>query len=115
MIYQHKELAAGRWLTFSLIEQMANVGSEVGRAINWKIKGHLPYSQKAFERALELLDLTLADRKNRGHLREVARVREALVDYLAGVNEFSSTAEAWNKYFLHFAVAVRKARQGVDL
>ena len=55
MNFQHKELAAGRWSTFSLVEQMANVGSDVGRAINWKAKGNLPYSQKAFERALELL------------------------------------------------------------
>ena len=108
MNFQHKELAAGRWFTLSLVEQMANVGSDVGRALNWKAKGNLPYSQKAFERALELLDLTLADRKNIGRLREVARVREALVDFLAGQNEYSSTEESWKKYFLQFAFAARK-------
>jgi hypothetical protein len=31
----HKELAAGRWLEFSFMEQMANIGSEVERAIKW--------------------------------------------------------------------------------
>ena len=30
----HQELASGRWRTLSLLEQMANIGSEVGRAIN---------------------------------------------------------------------------------
>ncbi len=110
MTFEHKELAAGRWFTLSLVEQMANVGSDVGRAINWKIKGNLPYSQKAFERALELLDLTLMDRKNVGRFREVARVREALVDFLFGENEYSSTQEVWNKYFLQFATAARKGR-----
>ena len=110
MIVQHKELAAGRWFTLSLVEQMANVGSEVERTFNWKAKGNLPYSQKAFERALELLDLTLADRKNTGRLKEVARVREIIVDFILGDNQFSSTEEAWKKYFLYFACAARKGR-----
>ncbi len=38
MSYQHKDLAAGRWSQLSLIEQMANIGSEVERALNWRIK-----------------------------------------------------------------------------
>ncbi len=110
MSFQHQELAQGRWFTFSLMEQMAHIGAEVGRAINWKAKGNRQYSRGAFDRALELLDLTLDDQKHRGHTREIARVREALVDYFFGENEFASTDEAWNKYFLHFALAARKGR-----
>ncbi len=110
MTFEHKELASGRWFALSLVEQLANVGSDVGRALNWKAKNNLLYSQKAFERALELLDLTLMDHKNRGRFREVARVREALVDFFAGENAYSSTQESWNKYFLQFAVAARKGR-----
>ncbi|MGA2091197.1 MAG: hypothetical protein ABSH12_07055 [Endomicrobiales bacterium] len=108
MSIQHKDLANGRWSQFSLVEQMANIGSEVGRALNWKTKNNVLYSQKAFERALELLDLTLDDAKNADRLKEVARVREALVDYFAGTNEFSSTEEAWKKYFFHFNYAARR-------
>ena len=37
---------------------MANVGSEVERALNWQAKGNKEYSRLAFERALELLDFT---------------------------------------------------------
>ena len=59
MSYQHKDLAAGRWGQLSFIEQMANIGSEVERALNWRIKKNTDYAQKAFERALELIDLTL--------------------------------------------------------
>src|SRR6185295_7251377 len=110
MILQHQELAAGRWAQFSFVEQMANVGSEVERALNWKAKKNSEYSKKAFERALELLDMTLGDRGNSARFREVARVREALVDFLAGQNEYSSTEEAWKKYFLQFAFAARKGR-----
>ena len=38
MRFQHKELSQGKWQKMSLIEQMANIGSEVERAINWKNK-----------------------------------------------------------------------------
>ena len=56
---QHKELAAGRWEEMSLCEQMANIGSEVSLTIKWKEKNNPEQSQKAFERALELIDITL--------------------------------------------------------
>lgn len=59
----HKDLASGRWFELSLVEQLANVGSDIERTIQWKKKEDLEYSKKAFERALELLDLTIADPK----------------------------------------------------
>jgi len=108
MAYQHKELAAGRWKMMPLCEQMANIGSEVGRALNWRSKGETDHSQSAFERALELMDLTLDSTTNFTQLKEIARVREALVDYFVGTNQFGSTDESWRKYFMHFAYAVRK-------
>ena len=37
MSYQHKDLAAGRWGQMSLSEQMANIGSEVERALGGAI------------------------------------------------------------------------------
>ena len=46
---QHKDLALGRWQKFSLLEQMANIGAEVGRAINWKNRNE-ENSKMAFER-----------------------------------------------------------------
>ena len=39
--YQHTELAAGRWATMTLAEQMLNIGSEVSRANRWKSKGNM--------------------------------------------------------------------------
>ena len=108
MSYQHKELAAGRWRELPLGEQMANIGGEVERALSWREKGNAEYSRKAFERALELTDLTLADPHRRSHLKEIARLREALVDYFHGANEFESTEISWRKYFSHFTYAARK-------
>jgi hypothetical protein len=108
MSYQHKDLAAGRWNQLSFLEQMANIGSEVERALNWRIKKNTDYAQKAFERALELIDLTLDNDKNYAHLKEVARMREAIVDYFFGVNQFMSSEGSWRNYFLPFTYASRR-------
>jgi hypothetical protein len=108
MNYQHKELAAGRWREFSFLEQMAHIGGEVERSLNWLAKNNSAYCEQAFERALELIDLTLEDGKNINRLKELTRVREALVDFFAGANEFSSTDGLWRKYFFPFAYAARK-------
>ena len=108
MSYQHKELAAGRWRELPLVEQMANIGGEVERALSWREKGNAEYSRKAFERALELTDLTLAHSRGPSSLREITRLREALVDYFYGSNEFKSTESSWRKYFSHFTYAARR-------
>ena len=108
MNYQHKELAAGRWARMPFVEQMANIGSEVERALNWRAKNNPAYSEQAFGRALELTDLTLETASTLSRRREVARVREALVDYFSGANSFASTETSWKKYFLQFAFAARR-------
>jgi hypothetical protein len=41
------DLAAGRWQSFSLMEQMANVGGEVDRALRWAGKGNADYSRSS--------------------------------------------------------------------
>jgi hypothetical protein len=102
---QHSSLAAGRWHSFSLMFQLANVGSEVERALNWRNKGNPQYSQRAFLRGLELLDLTIADPRHRHRLKELTRLREALLDFFLGDNEFRSTEKSWRSYFFAFAYA----------
>jgi len=108
----HKSLASGRWLELSLVEQLANVGTDIERTIQWKKRGSLDDSQKAFERAFELLGLTIADPKNRKRLKELVRVREALADYFVFDNEYNSTDEQWQKYFYDFnyAAAIRAGK-----
>lgn len=60
---------------------MSNIGADVGRAIQSRAKGDAEASGYAFERALELIDFTIDDPKNRKRLREVVRGREFLVDF----------------------------------
>ena len=64
----------------------------------------------AFDRALELLDLTLADPRWRDRLREIARARELLCDAAAGGSEYGTTLEDLDRYFLAFAMAARRGR-----
>lgn len=107
MSYQHKKLASGGWFKLQFFKQMANIGSEVERAILWKNRNN-QYSIKAIERALELLDLTISDVKNKPHLKELLRLREALVDYFYFDNQFSSSDKLWRNYFYAFSYAVSK-------
>jgi len=102
----HKNLAGGHWNELTFFEQMANVGSEIERTIKWK-KKNAEYSRLAFERALELLDFTIADPKNKEKLKEILRVREALSDHFFFDNEYNSTDESWQKYFFAFNWAAR--------
>ena len=108
MAFQHQSLAAGRWQTFSLAQQMGNVGAEVARVFHWQGKDD-KLSWGAFERALELLDLTLDDATRPSSLKELARLREAITDYFFGTNQFKSTEESWRKYFIPFVYAARKS------
>ena len=94
----------------SLMEQLANIGSEVGRAARAKALGSDARSWAALERGLELFDLTLADERWRGRRREIARAREVVCDFAIGDNAYRSSAESLDRYFLAFAVAARAQR-----
>lgn len=112
MRVMHQQAASGRWFRFSLMEQLSNVGSEIERTIRWKEREELEDSRAAFERALELLDLTVADPKNKNRLKEILRAREALVDYFMYNNEYMTTDKFWRQYFLDFgfAAAIQRGR-----
>ncbi|MGH7334256.1 MAG: hypothetical protein ACREKS_16235 [Candidatus Rokuibacteriota bacterium] len=107
--YRHREQAAGKWETLSLAEQLGNVGGEVGRMLRWKDRDER-LATAAFARALELLDLTLADARWRHRLREIARARELLCDAAQGGGEYGTTLEGLDRYFLAFAMAARARR-----
>jgi hypothetical protein len=110
----HRDLATGRWWTLPLCEQLGHVGSEVGRAIRWRTRDE-KIASGALERALDLMDLTLDDPRHRlfpPRLRELARAREVMADFLAGSNEYGSTPESLQRYFDAFATAAALARGG---
>ena len=108
---KHRDLTVERWQTFTLAEQLGNVGSEVSRTLKWRSRNP-EIAERAMARALELIDLTLDDPRHRSsvaRLRELCRVREVLLDFLVGPNQYGSTEATVQRYFDAFAVAARRA------
>ena len=108
-MFFHKELTNEKWQKLSFFEQMANIGAEIGRTENWKLKDK-ELSQAAFCRGIELLDSTIEDKKNVKRLKELCRLREMLADYFCFDNEYGSTDTNWNNYFYAFNYAVNLRR-----
>jgi hypothetical protein len=106
----HASLAAGRWKSLSLMEQLANVGSEVERAIRAHEAGRAERRDASVNRGLELFDLTAADDRWRGpRRREILRAREEFCRLFWDDTEQPGAAASLSRYFLHFAVAARRA------
>ena len=108
--FQHKELAMGGWQKLGLLDQLANIGSEVSRAHRWQKKDERIF-QGAVDRALELFDLTLEDPRwrEKGSLREIARVRELfLYASLGEEKNYNTSLEDLDNYFNQFAFAARR-------
>ena len=94
-----------------LVEQMANVGSEVSRTIRALSQGHAERATSAMARALELFDLTAADPRRKGPgRREVLRARELFCGLRYSSARAPGDTEFIERYFLQFAVAARRDR-----
>ena len=96
MTFQHDSLARGRWLVLSLAEQLGNIGSEVHRA---RLAQKVNESRfiAARDRALELFDLTLADVRWRGRIRELARAREVFATPLLAGRSITAPLKIWSR------------------
>ena len=110
---------ATRWAGMPVMEQMANIYSEVGRTSKWKQKGNAQLATQAFIRALDLIDLTIAvgrkgpdtsaaDRSPM--LRELLRSRDLFCEEF--LSEDPAALKPSEKYFSHFARAFAAHRNG---
>lgn len=109
----HKDLyESGRWFKFSLFEQLANIGTDVDRAIRYRQRGDIEASDQAIYRAIELIDFTVADPKNKRRLKEVLRARELLLDHFWGEDQWGMDDDFWRQYFYDFnyAAALERGR-----
>ncbi len=92
----------------TLAQQLANVGSEVDRAIRSSQSGQATRFEKALDRALELFDLTAADDRWRGpRRREVLRAREEFCRLFFDDGVDPESARGLSRYFLQFATLAR--------
>ena len=99
-----------RWASMSLMQQMANIGSEVGRTSKWMAKGNQQMAFGAFVRGIDLIDMTikcgrLGMPSRDALLKELCRCRDIFASaFLDGNLE---AMESLDRYFGHFALAVR--------
>ena len=97
-----------KWRQMTLLQQLGNLLAEISRASNWEKANKQEERNVALERALELIDLTLADGRNFGRSRELGILREIIADCYVGSSHFSVGLEALKNYLLPFAVLARK-------
>ena len=109
----HPGLTSDRWGLMSLAEQLANIGTEVARAARAKARGDDLRLERHFDLVLELFEFTLDDDRWRGQRVEIGRARELVCDYLVGENEYGSSAESLDAYFLPFAYLALRNAAGV--
>ena len=91
-----------KWAGLSLVEQMGNIGSEVGRAI--KSRDNPARRDGAIDRALDLFSAT-AECYNGLRLREILRARD---EFLRLFYDHSTDYNGVERYFYHFALAARR-------
>lgn len=101
---------SSRWSKFSLYEQMGHIASEVSRARVWRGRGDEAACNKSIERAFDLVDLTMADKRWQGRLKETCRFRELLADQYAATNTYQVSLIDLERYCMDFALALRKTK-----
>ena len=102
------EIDRERWAQLTIFEQMGNISSEVGRAINATRAGKDKRAQGAIDRAVDLLDATvevLVEQKS-PRVKEVLRAREEFLRLFFD-GTFEEDADNIARYFNLFAIAAR--------
>lgn len=88
----------------SLSQQMGHIGSELGRARRRESQNDRQSRDAALIRALDLLDLTLNDRRWQARFRELARFREVVSDWFIGEKAYDVPPEALEDYCLRLSL-----------
>ena len=99
---------AKAWAKLDVFNQMGNIGSEVGRALNAKRQGNHKRTEAALFRGLDLIDETaqIWAKENKPGLRELLYARELFAESVT-TDKVDPTLE---KYFMQFAITARLHR-----
>lgn len=79
--------------------QLANVGSEVNRALSWKKRGNTQRTISFCNKAINFLEIMKTDEKNRNRIGELNFCIEELKDFFLGDNIYGTTDETLMKYY----------------
>lgn len=92
------------WFKLSKAEQIGNIGSEIARAKIWKSKNNIDKCKQSLIRALELLFLTLGDKKWGNGLREITRFYEVLASIYSDQNVFDISLSDLEYFCVKFVI-----------
>lgn len=83
----HKNLDIKKWNKFSKSQQILMIANELNRAKNWFLRSDLEEVNNCYERAFELLDLTISLATRKNLVKELLRFREIFaLQYLNAKN-----------------------------
>jgi len=91
-----------KWFQMSIGEQISNIGSEVARAL--KYKDNEKKMLNFLNKAIELIERSQRDPKNRYRIAELGFCKEEMLDYFIGANIYQTTPEQMMKYYDAFLV-----------
>ena len=99
-----------KWFNLTKAQQIGNIGSEIARAAYWENHNDLINRNKALERSLDLLDLTLNDRRWKAGIKEIARFREVVSAQYCNDEFFNITIKELEEFCINFViVSARKS------
>ena len=81
---------------------MGNIGSEIARAKSLGEKGDFENKKKSLGIAIDLIDLTISDAKNKNRLFEILRAKEVVADLFANSKIYKVSYDFLERYFLFF-------------
>ncbi|MDO5563835.1 MAG: hypothetical protein Q4F88_01185 [Eubacteriales bacterium] len=110
IIYQHKDIVQNN--NKNIIEILANAGVEFCRALKWKEENNKKREESAFDRGIELLDITIDfacenKKKYIGCIKELCILKEVLCDYFLLDNKYEINKNYIIKYFEDYATSNR--------
>lgn len=89
-----------KWFNLSLRDQISNIGGEVLRGLRYK--ENKQKSLSFVNKALELIDRTMMDPKNRNIIPELSEAKIELFDYFIGNNVYNTSEETLIKFYNSF-------------
>ena len=104
-----------KWGKYTIYEQMGNIGSEVGRAINAKRSGYDYRIEGAVVRAQDLFLATaeciIKSGKQLHRVKEILRARDQFMEFIYTDGFDEAEAAKLENYFMYFAYIARTGNQ----
>ncbi len=109
MANEHSTLSPERWAEFSLDQQILMIGNEMNRAAKQLVSGNQGHLSKAYERILNLTDLTIRVQKRSSFLREILRWRDLIAAlYISEEPDIGDHNDAFRVLLLFTPVAAEQ-------